>query len=452
MATSLQSFRIGLYEEHLAEASFLYEQRRALMAQADIPWLALDGFEQRLEAHVDALIVGGELALVVSRQRAVAGDAGELFVAVCVFCRHGQAPLLSEVLQHLDVGDPERVRAVADALKYELPAAWEEFCLRGLGHAKIELAVLLAEVAGYRRLRTGRALATTLERAPEGLKPAVFQAIGRSADADLQASVRPYFRSSDVRLRSAALRAGLRLQDQDAVRALYEQAADGSAPDTESGLAGGRFMAAPLVAHVKASPPDIAAIRALALLGDLSAVRSLAGLLAVPDATTHASQALYVITGARLFESALVPDEIGEDEMFDKELRTLRETGEKPKRSDGEPFGSRVERVSTDPARWEQWLSENARRFNGERRYRCGLPASPRVALNCLMDAAFPAAFRGLVMEELLIRHAIDLRIEPDMPVRRQLSILEAAANGIAQMESAVEAGRWYAQGQVLTR
>jgi len=130
----------------------------------------------------------------------------------------------------------------------------------------------------------------------------------------------------------------------------------------------------------------------------------------------------------------------------------LRETGEKPKRSDGEPFGSRVERVSTDPARWEQWLSENARRFNGERRYRCGLPASPRVALNCLMDAAFPAAFRGLVMEELLIRHAIDLRIEPDMPVRRQLSILEAAANGIAQMESAVEAGRWYAQGQVLTR
>jgi hypothetical protein len=280
----------------------------------------------------------------------------------------------------------------------------------------------------------------------------VLWAIGRSGDAEHWINVRPYFRSGTSRLQSAALRAGLRLQDPEAVRVLYELAADGSAPVEESSLAGGRFMTAPLVAEAQGSPPDAIAVRALGILGDLAAVRALAKLLAMPDLVTHAAQALYVITGAQLLESALVPDEIGEDEMFDKELRTLRETGEKPKRADGEPFGSRVERISTDPARWEQWLTENARRFSGERRYRCGLPASPRTALDCLTGAAFPNACRGLVMEEFLVRHAIDLQIEPDMPVRKQLRILEAAANAIAETEVTTEAGRWYAQGQVLSR
>jgi len=85
MATSIRAFNIELYQEHLEEASFLYEQRLGLLNDPELTWKDLDEFEQRLEAHIDALVVGQDLAMEVCKTQAVEGDFGELFAAVCVF-------------------------------------------------------------------------------------------------------------------------------------------------------------------------------------------------------------------------------------------------------------------------------------------------------------------------------------------------------------------------------
>ena len=75
-ATSVREFTIEIYLEHLDEASFLYGQRKALLAGAEVLWTELQAFESRLEAHIDALVVGRELALQQCAERIAQREGG----------------------------------------------------------------------------------------------------------------------------------------------------------------------------------------------------------------------------------------------------------------------------------------------------------------------------------------------------------------------------------------
>ena len=116
MAISLLAFRMGMFEEHVEEASFLYSQRRRLLQAETSPWRDVARFEHRLELHIDALVVGADLALDVCRRLAAEGDAGELYAATSVFCRQRRAMLVSEVLGRIDAASPEAIAAVADEI------------------------------------------------------------------------------------------------------------------------------------------------------------------------------------------------------------------------------------------------------------------------------------------------------------------------------------------------
>ena len=111
MATTIREFNVELYREHLEEASFLYEQRLAYLHDPEVNWPDLRDWEERFEAHIDALVVGGELALEVCRQQAAAGDAGEMHAALRVLCRQDRKDDAFRVLGALDPTDEGAVRA-----------------------------------------------------------------------------------------------------------------------------------------------------------------------------------------------------------------------------------------------------------------------------------------------------------------------------------------------------
>src|SRR6476620_1226608 len=91
-------FSADLYLEHLEEASFLYEQRLGLYDDPEITWLDIGKVEERFAAHLDALIGGGDGALEICQQKCEQGEPGDLYTAVCVFCRSGRRDLLGAVL------------------------------------------------------------------------------------------------------------------------------------------------------------------------------------------------------------------------------------------------------------------------------------------------------------------------------------------------------------------
>jgi hypothetical protein len=163
-----------------------------------------------------------------------------------------------------------------------------------------------------------------------------------------------------------------------------------------------------------------------------------------------AAQALYVITGAPLFGDVQVPEQFDERELFEHELQEYRQTGALPRRADGSPFGETVRQLSRDPQAWNTWLQTNAGGFSAERRYRLGRVYGPRLLLQGLVSEVYPKSYRGLAVEELLIRYGVDVPLEVDMPVARQMQLLRAAAGQVAQAEQRVEPGRWYVAGRLV--
>jgi uncharacterized protein (TIGR02270 family) len=436
-----------LYAEHLEEASFLYEQRRALLVNPELAWTQIGDFEGRIEAHIDALVVGGDIALDVCRERVAEGDPGELFAAVCVFCRHALAPLLAELLQGLDYEDSDRVRALVDALKYELPESWHDPCRRAIGQSEDRRKMLLAEVIGYRRMH-GVHLATLLSGSHPDAQRALLWAIGRTRETGAGDAIRPFYRAAETSVLSTALRTGLRIHDPEALRHLRANANGGQSLPIELALAGGRPEVSPLLARLRDADPDAGVVAALGLLGDLSAVRPLINALTVETLAPTAAEALHLITGAPLFEGVFVAEEPNEDELFDKEVRALREQGQVPRRLNGEPFGETVLRLSVAPSAWQTWLRQHAAQFSADRRYRSGRLYSPKVLLDCLTSSTFPKAYRSLLADELVVRYGIDLQFEADLSVASQRSVLLAAEATVSDSEAAFDKGRWYTFGR----
>ena len=112
MTQAMVDFSTGIYQEHLEEASFLYEQRLSLFDDPEITWLDIEDFEERFEAHIGGLVVGEDLALEVCRTQAIEGDFGGLHAAVRVFCRQNRLDFVREVLEELDPEDMQRIQAV----------------------------------------------------------------------------------------------------------------------------------------------------------------------------------------------------------------------------------------------------------------------------------------------------------------------------------------------------
>lgn len=444
MSSSLTAFKIGLYTEHLEEASFLYEQRRGLLRNADFGWSRLRDFEARLEAHIDALLVGGDLALQVCRSRLIEGDAGELFAVVCLICRQQQAALLNEVWRTLDFADLEQVQAVTDALKFELPASWSGFCERAIVQGSRNVLPILAEVCGYRRMPMGNQIARALLSIPEHPYARAAWALSRVpvTEVTLEA-LEQGLQNSHAAVRSASV-LGLLWNDKPvAVRACQHWSGMEAWPQVYLALSGLRSTVDLLRADVDAGRASASTFLALGLLGDVSTVGLLCEQLGNDASADSAARALYWITGASLYEEVLIEEEVREDELFDAEKRAFKATGKKPVRDDGTPFGTRARRLSRDIDTWQRWLNANAGQFHDQIRYRLGKPHSPRSVIRGLVEQSSPHELRLWSYEELSIRYSCPVAFEVDWRVDDQVDAIREMATWAGANEAQMGAGEW---------
>ena len=311
-----RGFAIGLYLEHLEEASFLYEQRLALLDDREVGWPDLADFEERLEAHLDALTVGGELALAVCRQQALQGDVGEYHATISVFCRHQRFDLLQAALDPLDPADEERIRAAGDALARDMPSEWcrDVSHLLSAGHAGLRR--IAARVIGFRRLSAAPELLASVGRGGSYTLPEVAWALGRLRAGDATSLLRRMFddEQNGATKRAAAL-ALLQVGHRGIVRACLEQARRHPALLFAVGLGGGWDDLHALL-EFEAGPNRLLA---MGLLGEVSAIGPLMAGLESEATAEAAAFALNLITGAGLYERAVVPELFEEDELFDEE-------------------------------------------------------------------------------------------------------------------------------------
>ena len=450
MAVSIRQFNIELYQEHLEEASFLYEQRLSLLDDPEITWRDLREFEDRFEAHIDALVVGEDLALEVCRTQAKEGDFGELHAAVRVFCRQNKGDFVAEAWCDLDPEDLERTKAISDALKDECHDNWQESLAPIFFRDYFNLIPVVTPVFGYRRFKAEDALLHALNKSPAGVLPKVIWALGRVGEQATYASLLPLLEHRGDAVRSAAAQSLLRFGEAEVISRSMLHAISENWSVTALGLGGGRNASNVLLERIKRGGAYNDCLIALGLLGHLSVVKTLYSSLGDEHLARFAATGLYLITGAELYEEIFVPEEIDEDELFVEELEAYRKEGKLPTKPDGQPFGESIRRLSQNPQDWEKWLRENKSRFNPNYRYRLGKPYSPACLLETLLSETSPYRARQLAIEELKIRYGADFPIEADMPVVTQEKILPQVAQWVQLNEARFQPGAWYFAGRLL--
>ena len=450
MATSIRQFNIELYEEHLEEASFLYEQRLAYLVDPELTWKDLDEFEERFEAHIDALVVGEDLALEICKRQCSAGDFGELHAAMRVFCRQNRSDLAFAVLQGIDTGDEEVTQAVIDALKCECPEAWHDDLVRILLGSQDHLVTMLAPVLAYQRSPVEDALLKIIKQTDDAGLPNLIWALGRIGGEASRGAINQYLTSENEAVAEAACRALIRLGDYHAIRHGLLVAQAKPWPIFALAIGGNHTAVNVLTDIVKSEKVSDEALLALGLLGDLSSVTHIFNCLTNPERAMAAAEALQTITGAVLQEEVFIPDEIDPDELFDEEREKYEQTGEVPTRPGGEPFGENVTQISINPETWRAWLAEHKQQFDTKLRYRHGKPISPAASLYCLMDEYMSYRVRALVCDEFAVRYGASFSLEVDMRVHEQEAQLAEMVSWVKENHSKFVAGQWYFAVQLM--
>ncbi len=445
MPVSYRAFLIDLYEEYLEEASFLYAQRPTLFQNPEITWRKIGEFEERLEAHIDGLVVGDKLALDVCQKHAAEGDFGELYAATCVFCRQDRQDLVLAAFDALDPEDGQRASAITDALKHELPGAWVRDMLLLLNSGDVKLASILAQALGYRRAQCGEELVTALKRCSTSALPQVIWALGRIRYEPANDKLFEYLTSEEDPVRHAASIALSRLGDLRAHDYCVENASSNEWLIPCLGLAGGSRATKLLTNLAEKGRQDC--LLALGLHGDPASLPFFLSRLEKPESAATAASALQCLTGADLSETAFIPDEVDEDELFESERANFK-PGDPLMRGDGKPFGSNVTRLSQNASDWNRWVQANGKDFIPGVRYRWGKPFSPHSLASTLLEAKTPFLLRQNCSEEFAIQYGYDFGFEADLPVRHQVALLSKALDWSNSIGAGFREGAWYFGGK----
>lgn len=443
----MKCLKTELYIEYLEEASFLYEQRLGLFDDPEVTWLDIEDFEERFEPFIDGLVIGGSLALEVCKQQAEESDFGELHAAVRVFCRQDRLDLVKDVIGGLNPDDEERIQAVSDALKYELPVSWESEIIRMLSSEENTLNLIAGRVVGFRRLIAGAEVKTALQKNADNLREYLWT-LGRLRDQSACTMIFNYQLHEDGGICASAALALLRMSDQQALVHIQNSVFLGSWTFLPLGLGGSRSAIRPLLEIASAGNSSNNCLISLGLLGDISVIEILIQYLSNEEVAESTAMAINIITGAQLSEEVFIPEEIDEDELFEEELEKLKK-GESLYFSGEEP-GTTIVRISQKPEEWQNWWSENSTQFDQSIRYRNGKPYHPSCLLENLKSEKCPNMVRQLAYEELVIRYNIDYCFETDMLVSEQKQVLAKYAEWIEANSQYFIPGRWYFAGQLL--
>ncbi len=420
---SAKGFYVGLYLEHLEEAAFLYEQRLLLFDDPEITWLDIEEWEERFEAHIDALVIGEQLALDVCRMQAAEGDFGELHAAIRVFCRQERMEYLQEALEGAELDD-DTLTAITEALKHELPEAWHDMIRDMLLSGEPLLIKIAATIAGFKRLALGdELLRVFLDKTIEPV-PEVIHAIGRIGLPNAQSTLLAMLNEADDEMVYEAALALLRTGNTTIIEALTKAAPENSRLLTLIGISGQNNHIGMLydLYNKGNRTPDL--FLALGFMGNASSIPLLMDNLADQQIGGTAAMALNLITGANLYEEVFIPEEIDEDALFEDE-REKRDKGEALDTNDNPP-GEYVLQLSNNPEIWQKWWQDNAGQFDPAQCYRHGKPLSTNAIVETLVFETSPNIIRKLAYEEWVIKTEQNIPFETNYLVSLQKKALNS--------------------------
>lgn len=335
MATPRQRYIPELLEVHAADLAFLWDQRRDAMASRRHTLREFAELSDRLEAHVQGLLIAPPDALLALLQPQLQGDdRGEAFAAAYALLRLGQPMLTQRVLQAFAQAEGAALDGLCDALSTAPFDLFVGELQTLLDRAEPRTAVAAAVVLANHRLLTSQSA-----RLPELLlhdDPRVCELAWRAATVTdardpAPAHTRPFQHALNhpaPQVRHAAWAAAAWTGQAQAVPLLRHQAERGDAVALHWLAVLGGEEDVPLVQQAALALEDASACcRLLARFGHPSGlnalVRWMGDLPASPVRAVAAGEAFQRITGIEVHgERRQLPVADDADE-FDREMSPL---------------------------------------------------------------------------------------------------------------------------------
>jgi uncharacterized protein (TIGR02270 family) len=388
-----------IYEQHLEEAAFHWTRWEQALAAPDYRVDELDPVEERLHAHVDGLVLGGEPVAKRIVHPALMEDDPELIRAAAFTLLLSELPNgAGPVLERARAADDAALTAIQRALEVLETARLPKWVQSLLKEDSPGLQALAIEVLSHHQLAPGTMCQALAAHDAPAVAAAAIRAASRSRVQLAPALLERALASPDVELRDAAIVAGAMGGHRpawEACRAAVQSRAPRSAlplvllamNNNERDLARVQELLS-----AEALRPDV--LWALGFSGRVACADLCFELMRQKPVAALAAEAFSAITGLRIEESYAAEREAPEDqepvplaqENLDADL------GLKPEEALPLP---QVEAIG-------QWWQQARPDMEPRQRYLEGKPFTPQVLIEALAHSSMRR--RHVLALELALR------------------------------------------------
>lgn len=358
-------------EEHAEETAFLWQQRDAAVRAPDYDIEELAEIDDRVEAHLDGLRIGGGKSWSTCKD--LGWDlAGEYFTAMSIAILLSRQNLGDEVIAAAE-GDKEAIRGVVSALGWVEPRL-----LNGL------VKDLLLSDSPYRRMIGISACAlhrvhprthlfNALQSDDSVLLARALKAAGELGDIESLHLVKLHLEHPDNDCRFQAARTAVLLGDRSAVRILSLFVSSDNVFRRDAMNVVFRVLEPAMAQQfIKQLANDKTQLRyaliASGIHGDPIYLPALMRQFANEELARVAGEAFEMITGLNIFRESL--------EVIPEVPDQSQQPGSEDEDDDEEDIGEDMGLVIPDPEKMTPWYEKNKGRFKPGQRYLCGQPVS----------------------------------------------------------------------------
>ncbi len=472
MQPRVEAFHEEMCQEHLDEASFLYDHRIALTWDLEYTWPEQAEQEAKFEAHLDALFAHGQIAWQVMRETAAPTDSGELYTALCFYFRGDSPNDVAALIPDIDYEEETVTTALVTALVYRCPDHWADHLAAWADEHEAFLP-FYCRVAARRGFAAGNAVAALRERGDWATYADCMRLINaQAAAAEIFAATKD---SDAFGTRFAAATTLMRAAHQPFLEAVMQDTNPDAAGQLTLALMGSSETHRFLLNLAQTQEIDENLFLAMALLGDPRVCPFLIQQLeAQSDWAEAAANALNTLLGGFFTEEVWVEETLEDDELFEEEYDARyaededddeedtprpphvshddedededdddedEDEQEEEEEADEEPQGEEVNRLSQDPAVWREHLQ--TLQLQDGLRYRYGQPATPLTVVTSLFEPRTPNFMRELILHECLIRYNIEIPLSVHTPVQVQIDYGHSLAAQLAQQGDMLPPGCW---------
>ncbi|MCP3168889.1 TIGR02270 family protein [Myxococcus qinghaiensis] len=418
----LQPLRWDLYEEHLGEAAFRWNQWEKALDAPDFSLAELAELEEPCAAHIDALVLGGEPVAHRLLIPALSEEPERVLAAALALLRAESPPGPSALLTALHTAESEGLGSIQRALELAPTACIpREFAsLLKKEDAAFELWASVIEVLGTHGLASSALCAPLLSHPEPQVVAATLRAMGRARLPVEPGVLQRALGSDEPVLRDAALTVGL-MNGHAGAWAACQSSVDSTAPGNRLpllllGLSGDERAATRLVGllpHEKLRP-DV--LWALGFSGRIQAADACLELMRLEPVAALAAESFSAITGLVIAgDFAAAKEDAADESLTPLEEDLERDLSPKPEDDLPQPMAEQV----------AAWWKEMRPRLDPKQRYLAGQPFSPQRLIDALLSA--PLRRRHALALELALRSRGLHQVPTRAPVEQQVLAWKSA-------------------------